>query len=216
MITDVVVLQPREAVVVHVLVGDDVVLVAQLVEPVDQMQVGRVLPRRLHQEVVVLRPDAEDRPEPRREAEAAPVGMGVVDRAAILAMLGQEHVLVLHDRHAVDQQLRPARVVGEMLVGVGHVADRRHHHRDLGLLLPRAGHDEERDVVLVAFLRGELHAVGIALIVRRDGPFEVDLPSARRPHRRRGSGSRHTPPAHASSRSCCPRSCGRSWPGSGS
>ena len=103
--------------------------------------------------------------------------MGVVDRAAVLAVLGQEHVLVLHDRHAVDQQLRAACVVGEMLVGVGHVADRRHHHRDLGLLLTGTRYDEERNVVLVAFVRGELHAIGIALVVRGHGPLEVDLPA---------------------------------------
>jgi len=33
--------------------------------------------------------------------------------------LRKEHVLLLHDRHAINQKLGGRRVVGEMLIGIG-------------------------------------------------------------------------------------------------
>ena len=175
---DVVVLDAGEPVVGDVLVGEDVVLVAHRLQPVDQVEVGRVLPRRLGEEVVVFRPDRQDRPQTRRDRDAGAVGVGVVDRAAVFTVLGQEHVLLLHDRHAVDEQFRPARVAGHVLVGIGHVADGRHHHRDLGGLLADARHNPERDELLVALGRGQLGGVEAALHAGlRHAPSEVGGPA---------------------------------------
>ena len=60
---DVVLLEASEAFVCDVLVGDHVELIAHGFEPVDQVKIRRVLPRCLHQEVIVFRPDRKNRPQ---------------------------------------------------------------------------------------------------------------------------------------------------------
>ncbi len=92
-------------------------------------------------------------------------------------MLRQEHVLLLHDRHAIDQQFRAARVVRKMLVGIGHIADRRHHERNFGGLFADARHHPERNVVFVAVLRCQLRSIELAARALRNGPFETGRPA---------------------------------------
>ena len=103
--------------------------------------------------------------------------MRIVDGSAILTVLGQEHVLLLHDWYAIDQQFRAASIVGEMLVGIGHIADGWNHHGYFSLFLAHSRDHKEWYVILVALLSGQLNAVRIAFEPIWNDPFEIDVPA---------------------------------------
>src|SRR3981081_3499010 len=82
----VVVFKAGETVIGDVLVGDHVVLVSHFFPPINPVKRGRVWPRRLRKKRIVLGTDARDGPQPGGQAQAATVGVGVIDRAAVFAV----------------------------------------------------------------------------------------------------------------------------------
>ncbi len=146
------------------------------------MQVGiqlvrRALPGREEHEVV-LRPHVQHRPQPRRVADAAPVGMDVVEAAE--PVLDHVHVLrlrrVVRRGPEVGEDLLVDRVREHVLVRVREVAEGRQEERDPRRRAAARRPDDERDEVLAA-LDLEVRGVDPAREVVGDGQPEVHLPA---------------------------------------
>ncbi len=101
----------------------------------------------------IFRAQVEDRPQPGRIADAAAVGVHVVQRIAELAALLKVEIAHLIDQKAAHQHLGLLAVQMVMIVGVRQVAGDRREERRLGpadLAFGSARRtDEERDVVLL-------------------------------------------------------------------
>ena len=151
-----VVRQQRRALVVQFVVGDQVERMAHVGQPQQQVAVGRVVAQARAADVGVrigdiAHPQIEHRPPPADQRDAGAVGVVVVGRQAVVAVLarvvgvGAPGLVLRHQGRAPGRVVHP---FGPGVVAVDGVGVGRHQHRDLRGGLAFGRHDEERDVLL--------------------------------------------------------------------
>ena len=167
----------RDALVVEILVRDEVEFITLPMQPGDEVGVGRKMPEpraRLILEGEIARPHRHDRTEPRRQRHARPVGMIVVGGA----------------REAVDfvgipgigapgggPLLQPALEIAARMVGIGEISEGRDQHGDRLFRRVTRRQDEEGDRVLAAVIL-DLDRIDPAVEPRGNGEGEAGLPLA--------------------------------------
>ena len=128
---------------VKLVVGQDVVGVAETFEPVDQIDVLAEVDRAVEKPETVSRIEVDDGTARRGVADAGAVAVVVVQREPELAM--RRHLQVLRRRHA-GHALEVPHLLAHMLVGIGEVGKARHEHGDLRPSLGGRRHDEKGHV----------------------------------------------------------------------
>ena len=162
---------------VEVLVGDHVVAVAHLLQPVEEVEIGGQVADAGSPRVHVgqeARSEVQDGPETRGVGDPAPVAVVVVGGEPVVLVLVARPRARPPGRHA-----RPVLVVGDASrdVRVHDIGEGGHQHADVGCRpsAPRA--DEERDHVLDV-ARAQAHRVHAAPEPVRHGVREVGGPPA--------------------------------------
>ena len=118
------------ALAVQILVASDVILDAEFIQPVDDAEIGRKLPRRLSGEpAVVPRSHVDDRPSARAEDHPRPVGVELVARPAEVVVLLQLEIVSMENGHVPCEQLGAGSIERKAVVGVGEVGAGRHQQR---------------------------------------------------------------------------------------
>ncbi len=141
------------AAIMQLVVGQDVVVEAFGFEPVGDVGIGRELPElragEAAERALALGAHIHERPQTRGIADAAAVGMRVVERAAVFDMVVQEDFVRIDDVQDVVQQLSAAAVHAEAVVAVSHVAGDRQQECDFAFGVG-PGADGEPDMLFIA------------------------------------------------------------------
>ena len=138
--------QNVDAFAMQIFIGDVVAVVAHVVDPGDDREIGRKLPGDVHARHAVFRPHVDDRTQIGREADAGAILEMVVGRQAVFAVLVGLDVEIGDDRRLAGHRLDDLRVEAQALIGIGEIACGRHEEAELALGLARP--DDEDDVFL--------------------------------------------------------------------
>ena len=154
------------------LVVDHVIGLAELLQPIRDMEIGIEAPER------PLRPHVEDRPQARAVEAAAAVAMHVIGREAEIAPGHEEEVRGAEGQQRPMGALGRRILIGVMAVGIGEIcgASRQEGDGRLGLALGRQ--DEEGDVILARRPAAEPRGIDAAGEIGGNRPGEARLPAA--------------------------------------
>src|SRR5262245_55010127 len=186
---DAIVAQKPIAVLVQILIGDEIVIDASVIEPIEEMGVGIVLikSRTMAAEPgMILRREVEIGTQPRGIAHARAVGMGIVERGAELGMIIHVEIGMAELQEPAHLPLGAPRrdVLG--MICVSEIGCGRGKHQDLGAVLtpPAVARwtYEEGDIILARRLAVILAAlymerIGPALEIGRNGNVDRSLPA---------------------------------------
>ena len=115
--------QRLNAVEVDVVVGDDVVVLTALLQPIEEMRVVAVV------EDAAARPHVEDRTPRRADAPTAAVAVGVVSRQPEFAVFLQIEIVHREREQALEHGLGVHLIEPQRAVGVGEERRRARDHR---------------------------------------------------------------------------------------
>ena len=162
---------------VQIFVGQDVVVVFHCLQPGDDRQVGRKLPRRAEPRRAIFRPEVDDRTAVGGVADACAVVVLVVGGETELdVVLVDLDIDLLEDRRLGRNRLQRGAIECGADIGVGKIARCRDQQADRRPTCV-AGTDEER-CVLLGIARRELDGVDAALELIRNGQRQRRLPVA--------------------------------------
>ena len=143
------------AVAVEILIGDEIVIDALMIEPVIEMRIGIILVKAgamAAEPGMIFRREIEIGPEPRGITHARAIGMAVIKRAAEFGMVIHIEVGVAELQEARHLPLGAARGDVLAMIGIGEIGGGRSQYQDLrsahpGIALARRAH-EKGDILL--------------------------------------------------------------------
>ena len=192
--------QQSRPLVVEILVGDDVEREALLLEPGEDMRVGRIVPQPRTARIVEgeeTRPHRQHRAEPRGEGDAAAIRVAVIGGVPVSRVL----VGVVGRRAPFPHPCMIGGIgIAARVIGVGLVGESGGEKSDARMRAFAARQHVEGQTVLAAFA-GEMQRIGAARQVIRNLRAGNPAPSGNRRCHPHGNGSRHNPPARGASRS---------------